>query len=209
MTKPQKPVRAWFRNRLKALAHKGKSQKKLAEVLGVARPRISEIVSGKRNIKSHEVRAIAEYLELPEATVLSHLSDRKRPAMATVALVGYVGAGAVVIPFDDQGALDYIEAPPGASGDDVVAVVVRGNSMWPAYRDGDLIYYMTQPTIIDTCAGQDCVVQLDDGRMLLKTVTRGSEPGTWTLIAHNDAPIENVILAWAAPVQWVRKAQRS
>jgi phage repressor protein C with HTH and peptisase S24 domain len=127
---------------------------------------------------------------------------------ATVPVVGYVGAGAEIYSMDDHhkgGGLDEVPAPPGSSGNEV-ALVVRGDSMYPAYHDGDTIYYNEHADTEDKLLGRECVVRMVDGRTMIKTVTRGSRIGSYTLLSHNAQPITDVALEWAARVQWVRKS---
>jgi transcriptional regulator with XRE-family HTH domain len=129
----------------------------------------------------------------------------------SVPLVGFVGAGAEIYPFDDAplgGGFEMVDAPPDEART-VVAVEVRGESMFPAYREGDLIYYAReQDFVVDACLGAECVVKLGDGPTLVKTVMRGAEPGRWTLLSYNAPPIENAHIDWAAPVLWVDKRRR-
>ena len=121
--------------------------------------------------------------------------------LRTIPLVGVVGAGATIIPMDSLG---YVEAPPGIAGPDTVAVQVRGDSMLPVYRDGDLIYYDVHQSP-EELLGRDVVVELEDGRCMLKQLMAGAQPGFWTLLSHNAAPILDAKIVWAARVKWVQK----
>jgi len=47
-------------------------------------------------------------------------------------------------------------------------------------------------------------VGLSGGRVLLKTVTRGNEYGTWTLTSYNAAPINDANIDWYAQIEWVQ-----
>lgn len=118
-----------------------------------------------------------------------------------VELMGFVGAGQEVYQFDEGGAGD-VEAPPGvASG--TVAVEVRGESMLPLYEDGTILYYSRQLPP-ENMVGRRCITRLADDRVLVKTLSRGSERGLWTLLSLNAPPIEDVALVWAAPIDWVK-----
>lgn len=122
-------------------------------------------------------------------------------ALRVIPLVGAVGAGAEILPMDSLG---YVEAPPGVAGPNTVAVLVRGDSMLPVYRDGDIIYYDRHEEPVGL-VGRDAVVELEDGRSMLKQIMVGSAPGLWTLISHNAAPIIDVRIVRAARVRWVQK----
>jgi phage repressor protein C with HTH and peptisase S24 domain len=129
----------------------------------------------------------------------------------TVAIVGKVGAGAQVLAFDDsiKGAgIGETERPPGITGR-IVAVQVEGESMLPAYRDQDILFY-TRDGADDWTrhVGDECVVQVTDGRVYVKVLRRGSKKGHATLSSYNAVDIEDVPLDWAAPILWVKRARR-
>lgn len=132
-----------------------------------------------------------------------------RPRKSKV--VGYVGGGAEIIPIDDhaQGAgMDEVDAPPGLSEDEEsLVVIVRGESMWPAYRDGDAIHYTAIHHDVSGLVGKECIVKLADGRMFLKILDRGSTPSTYTLTSYNAPAMPNAPIEWAAPVRWVERRQ--
>lgn len=89
---------------------------------------------------------------------------------------------------------------------DTVALVVEGNSMWPAAWPGWLVYYDDQkrePT--DDVIGTMCVVKLrGNGKMFVRIVEKGLQPGTWMLIPVNGAVERDQELEWAQPVKWIR-----
>jgi phage repressor protein C with HTH and peptisase S24 domain len=118
-----------------------------------------------------------------------------------VRLNGYVGAGQEVYQFDEDGA-GYVEAPPGA-GPGTEAVEVRGSSMFPLYEDGTILYYSKQLNP-DSMIGKRCIVRLEDERMLVKNLRRGSERGLFTLASLNAPDIEDVAVQWAAPIDWIK-----
>lgn len=118
-----------------------------------------------------------------------------------VHLAGYVGAGQAVYQFD-EGAAGYVEAPPSATPE-TVAVEVRGESMFPLYEDGTILYYSKQLPP-EEMLGRRCILRLDDGRVLVKTLRRGSERGLWTLASINAPDIEDVSVQWAAPIDWIK-----
>lgn len=133
------------------------------------------------------------------------------PLTRTIPVVGRVGAGAEIFPIDDheKGAgEDDVEMPPGFDGRPAVAVRVEGDSMYPAYKEGDMLVY--QRDGMDDWhryLGQDVVVKLTDGRTFVKVLKRATKT-TATLGSHNAPDIENARVEWAAPVLWVRRSQR-
>lgn len=120
---------------------------------------------------------------------------------AYVPVVGYVGAGQAIYPFAAE-EIGEAEAPAGTAPD-TVAVKVRGDSMHPVYMDGDALYYDRRLPPSEML-NRRAIVELTDGRMFVKTVKRGSEPGLFTLTSFNAPDIEDVQINWAAPIRWVQ-----
>ncbi len=122
-----------------------------------------------------------------------------------IPVVGYVGAATQFFGFDDHAhgsGLDEIEAPPGVA-EGAVAVIVRGDSGYPAIRDGMVLIYWNKHDDPEALVGEDCFVRLKDGRTLVKILERGSELGLWTLASINAStpPIRDVEVDWAAPIE--------
>lgn len=118
----------------------------------------------------------------------------------TVALVGYVGAGAETHFFGDQGELGRVPAVDGSS-ESTVAVEIRGDSLG-SFFDRWLVYYddVRRPITADLL-GKLCVVGLDDGRILIKKIQRSKAKGLFHLLSQTEAPILDVELEWAARVK--------
>jgi len=168
-------------------------QERLAAELGVAQSSINRWMHGKSEARGQHRDAI-------NALYIRVFSPEDEPEK-TVKLAGYVGAAQAVYQFDD-GAAGYVAAPPG-TGDMTEAVEVRGDSMLPLYETGTLLYYSKQLPP-DEMIGRRAVVRLEDDRVLIKTVRRGSQPGLYTLASMNAPDIEDVALQWAAPIDWIK-----
>lgn len=181
----------------------GLTLEEAAELTGVSNGQLSRIERGESGFTSDSLRAIANGYRCRPSELLEH-----SPA-PPVRLVGYVGAGHEVVPFDDvpEGeGHELVERPPGETRE-VVAVRVVGDSMWPAYADGDVLYYADPNGLCESAVlHKACACRTAEGRTLIKLVERGSEKGLWTLASYNGPPIRDVALEWASPILWVRKA---
>lgn len=114
-----------------------------------------------------------------------------------VPVVGYVGAGAQVFPIDDGG-LEPVD-PPFATPEGTVAMIVRGDSMLPAFKDGT--YLIVQPLADPTDAlHRRAVVTLEDGSRWVKELAPGISTGKFSLLSYNAAPMMDVTIAHAARV---------
>jgi hypothetical protein len=96
-------------------------------------------------------------------------------------------------------------APPGTDSD-LRALLVETDELLPVYRRGDAVYYREPHGVpaLEDLAGIECVVTVDGGKRLLRTVYPSGN-GLVALIAHAAPPMLNVRLEAAAPVLWVRK----
>jgi hypothetical protein len=116
-------------------------------------------------------------------------------------LMGYVGAGNEIHPFDGDALGDEIDMPPGTA-DELEAVRVDGNSMYPRYFAGEIIYYRKLQEAPARFIGRECVVKLLDGRMFVKILRQGTLPRMFNLDSWNAGPIENIAVEWACTVRF-------
>lgn len=114
-------------------------------------------------------------------TVVRH----DRPAASLVEITHVVGAGDQVYPVPGDSPLGYITAPPGyeAGG----AVAIRGDSMAPLYCDQDLLFYRgwEAPPSHRRIPDRPVLIELSNGRSLLKRLLPGSKAGRFHLSSLN------------------------
>lgn len=173
----------------------GWTQLRLGERLGVNQSTVNRWLQGAEPRGNYRDALNDLYAELVLAL------EAGTEAVMQVRLAGYVGAGQKVYQFDEDGA-GFVEAPPGSSAT-TEAVEVQGESMYPLYEAGTLLYYSRQ-VAPDTMIGKRCVVRLEDDRTLVKSIRKGSERGLFTLVSLNAPDIEDVALQWAAPIDWIK-----
>lgn len=158
--------------------------------------------NGDRNPSRDKAKKYGRAFKVRWEWILEGQGEPSNDSQAPV--VGYVGAGAQIFPVDDnpvgQG-MDEASVPPGAPID-VVAVKVRGDSMYPRYFDGELVYYHSIHQPPSELIGKECVVKLADGRMLIKRLRRGTLKNVFNLESWNSPLLENAEIEWAAPVLW-------
>lgn len=117
-----------------------------------------------------------------------------------VPLKGYIGAGGHVEAIETGP--DEVDAPAD-SHPDTVAAQISGDSQLPVLHDGWIIYW-SQAFPASSMINQLAVVQLSDGRIMVKTLRNGSHPGLFTLTSFNAADIVDVPVDWAAKIDWIK-----
>jgi phage repressor protein C with HTH and peptisase S24 domain len=129
-----------------------------------------------------------------------------------IPIVGYVSGGESFTPVDDHepgGGIDHVMLT--IEQDDQVAVRVRGDSMRPVYRNGDVIIgSRVQGRDMTKVIGADCVIRTASGEGYVKTVHRGTKAVLFRLRSYNPMyeDLEDVELEWAAPISHVIRSRQ-
>lgn len=166
------------------LAKVRRRQADLARHLGYDPSIVSKMITGAREIGHDEAQKIRAYLALPEA-------ETEIPPGAVAVKGPYIDSTPTNVPVHGVAAgngsadgsfrleeeiVDFVRRPPGlAKARDVYAIYVTSESMYPAFREGELVYVSTKrPTAI----GDDVVLRLkprhpgDPDEFLIKRLAR-------------------------------------
>jgi len=188
-----------IREILSEIQHRtGETQADLARRFRVTQPTVSRWFRGSSPEGDHRERIRAEGCRLgiiDSAAIVDNLS---------VPIVGFVGAGGQILFSEGQGPFGEAKMPPKGAHPATVAVVVRGDSMSGLLEDGWTIYYdgrTQEPTA--GLLGKLCVVELADGRVLVKKLYRGRGEGLYDLYSANAEPLQDQPVLWAAKVSWI------
>jgi hypothetical protein len=113
---------------------------------------------------------------------------------AGVPVDGFVRDGAVIDPGGAarQESSEIILPAESALG----AFVVAGDSQRPRFLDGEIILYDRRPVSPDTLVDRIAIVQIADGRKMIKIIRR-ADAARWRLEWHN-APAEEAVELLAA-----------
>lgn len=159
--------------------------------------------NGQTPVPTDAARDYARAFKVSAAWILTGEETKRERGKTSITIVGKVGAGAQVIIEDDHGkgsGIGEIDLP--TVDDNLMCVKVEGDSQRPRYFHGELVFYKADHFAPSQVVGQECVVRLQDGRMLIKTVRRGTRKGVYSLESWNADLIEDVVIDWAAPVAW-------
>lgn len=197
-------------------ARTGKTLRGLSLVAGISYDTLYSFYKGDKakNLSQASLKKI-----LP--VIAAHLNYSP-----VVQVLGRAGAGGEIFPIDDhaKGAgISEAPMPPGGEEYTLAAIEVDGESMKPFVRTGWIVYYSREeriethrcddsdaqknPILMDPLARflrEPCIIKLCDGRLFLKELRKGSEPGLYTLHSYNDSDIEDVQIEWAAKVMFVK-----
>jgi len=199
-------------NRLKTAMQKAKikSAAELSRLTKLNEVTVRAYANGTRNMPLEECFVLAKALK---ADPFWLFDGKARPELSNVTpseipVYGYAGAREAVdiIPFDDQGAIDEVQ--PLRAEDGYKAVIVRGSSMLPAYRDGDVLFFREDHTHPDQLIGRDCVILTSDkDRAYVKRIMAGSKKGHFTLLSYASGidPLPDVKILKAWPIEWIRR----
>lgn len=178
----------------------GWDQTELANKLGTSQPTVSRWMDKER---PQEPRGGNERRIMRLAQKLEIIKDTSGNTLLTVPILGYVGAGGTVDYSNSQGPFGEAKMPPEGKAT-TVAVVVRGDSMAGVLEDGSVVYYDNRhepPT--DALFKKLCVVGLTDGRVLIKRLLPGSQPGLFHLFSVSAPPLLDQSVEWAAKVSFI------
>lgn len=165
------------------------------EAMGISRSQFIKLERGERRLNLDYIERAAAAFGVTSADIISD-----DPVPTDVPLMGYVGAGAEVMPDFEQvppEGLDQIHIPFPLPGE-MIALQIRGDSMLPVYRDGMvLIVYRDQNRPTEWFFGREAVVRTADGKRFVKTIMRGNPT---TLYSTNAPPIENAVPVWLGEI---------
>lgn len=160
-------------DRIKGLREaKGWTQDELAEYAGMNRVTIAKYEVGIIAPKSNSLSKLAKAFGISADLLLDEKPNSDAQAVR-IPVLGTIPAGVPIEAIEDV--LDWEEIPADwtRGGKEYFALRVTGGSMYPEYRDGDVIVLRKQ----ETCeTGQDCAVMVNGDDATFKRV-RWSERG--------------------------------
>lgn len=186
---------------------RGTNPRAVAIAAGMSPTGVRDIITRKtKNPTYANLAKIAEVLGVEVTDFVTEQSDGKvQPA---ISVPGYVGAGAQVDlndPYAKGDGMYKIACPPQLTPHGIVAVEVRGDSMEPVYSEGDVLFYTRNDDhgIPTEAIGKKCVAETEDGKVWVKQLKIGSQPGLWHLYSINPSAnnMLDVQVKWAAPVR--------
>lgn len=152
----------------------GMQQKEVALAVGVSRPTVSEWEHQKKDPSGERLLRLAELFRVDPGIVLGYqIGEKEIEASSTDALripvLGIIPAGIPLEAITDI--IDWEEIPAAMTKgeQEYFALQVKGSSMYPEYRDGDVVIVRKQ----ETCeSGQDVVAMVNTDDATFKRFKR-------------------------------------
>ena len=201
-------------NLLKLRKAAGLTQEDIAKVWGVHRGDVSRIERGEHSITTAKREMLTKQWGWSASQILDMFPVSQIPVCG---LVGEGGAVQTVpgVPImigknlrdssKDLSDCEHVEVPPGEYPVDMACVRVDGHNMHPVYKDGEILFYRRKEHTEEEFIGRDCIVELKDGRVMVRTVKASRNYGHYDLDSHNQPSVENVEIKSAAPIEWIKK----
>lgn len=159
-----------------------KTQKEICKDLNFKEMTFSDWVNAKTYPRIDKIEKMAQYFGIEKSDLIE---KRKRTASTTTSILipvlGRIVAGEPIDAITDI--IDYEEITPRmAQKGKHFALVVKGNSMEPTLREGDVVIVRQQPTVEN---GEIAIVLVNGNEATVKEVKEA--PAGITLIGHNVA----------------------
>lgn len=188
----------WFVDRLQ---QRKMSQRGLAKLMGIDSAAVSLMFRGKRKMTLAEAAQIAVLLqsstqEVLEAAGVPITTERQVPVIGYMHADGSVG-------LEPEGTHEMIDAPPGLPGD-AVAIQCRTARSEQDLVDGWLYFLSEMQHNPERAVGTFSMVALKNNGLQMAHIKRGYRRGTYNIINNTGAITQNVELAWASPVLWIK-----
>lgn len=195
--------KAWFQGQLRK---NDSSQRKLAHHLKLDPSAVTLMFDGDRGVQIDEAVAIAKFLGQPLGEVLSRfglsIDEIARSARSVVPIAAEIDArGEVTTP--KKSPLGIVPAPPDTPAGTVAlrgATALTGMDM----LDGWLVYYAPLDSVSAEAVGRLCVLELDDGRQVLRFLRRAQRHGVYTTLCPLTGANEDTRVVSASPVLWIQ-----
>lgn len=120
-----------------------------------------------------------------------------------VPLVGYSEGGNLIMLSKDKTRM--IDGPIGAVESGTVAFEIRDNAMYPRYKQGDIAYYIKGHHFDPRYYGEDCVVELEDEKTIIRMVQKGATEGSYILEGYNAPLMLNIKVKSILPIIGTRR----
>ena len=150
---------------------RGITQSELAEICKVSDKAVSTWENGRNIPRMGAIQRMADYFGIPKSAIIENIAP---PVNAIrIPVLGNIPAGIPLSAVEDIEGWEELSPDMLRGGKEYFALAIKGDSMMPEYRDGDVLILRKQ----DSCeTGDDCAVMVNGDDATFKRVRR-SEKG--------------------------------
>lgn len=189
----------WFTRKLQ---ERKLSQRGLAKLLGIDSSAVSLMFRGKQGISLEVAGQMAVILQTTTDQVLEAAGVPVVRDQRKVKVIGNMhGDGSVGLAA--EGIQDMVEAPPGLPGD-AVAIQCHTARTPQELVDGWLYFLSESHRSPEAAVGTFALCAIKNNGLHMAHVKRGYRSGTFNLADNAGHTMQNVELAWASPVFWIK-----
>lgn len=189
----------WFTRKLQ---ERKLSQRGLAKLLGIDSSAVSLMLRGKQGLPLEVAGQIAVILRVTTEQVLEAAGVQVVRDQRKVKVIGNMhGDGSVGLAA--EGIHDMVDAPPGLPGD-AVAIQCHTDRSPQELVDGWLYFLSEGHRSPEGAVGTFALCAIKNNGLHMAHVKRGYRAGTFNLTDSTGGTMQNVELAWASPVFWIK-----
>lgn len=150
---------------------RGITQSDLAEICKVSDKAVSTWENGRNIPRMGAIQRMADYFGIPKSAIIENIAPPVNAIRTPV--LGNIPAGIPLSAVEDIEGWEELSPDMLRGGKEYFALAIKGDSMMPEYRDGDVLILRKQ----DSCeTGDDCAVMVNGDDATFKRVRR-SEKG--------------------------------
>ena len=184
---------------------RGLNMKELSLRAGLGETGVRDALEKVKSPRQKTVKAIADALGMS----LAQLMEGAQATAQQIKVIGSTTTAEEWAPSSHR--KPKLETVSLSVNGEPISIIVADDTMRSAgYRRGDLLVGVRQnPATADNLIGVDCIVMTEDGRGLVKFLSRGEGRGRFTLRSYSPTTddIPNVRLSWVAPIIWIKRRQ--
>lgn len=149
---------------------RGITQSELAEICKVSDKAISTWENGRNIPRMGAIQRMADYFGIPKSAIIENIAP---PVNAIrIPVLGNIPAGIPLSAVEDIEGWEELSPDMLRGGKEYFALAIKGDSMMPEYRDGDVLILRKQ----DSCeTGDDCAVMVNGDDATFKRVRRSKK----------------------------------
>jgi repressor LexA len=150
------------------------TQTDLAKIAGVSNKAVSTWENDIKTPRMGAIQKMADYFRIDKSDIISDYASNQtnKPRGIKIPVLGYVPAGVPIEAIEDI--IDYEEIPADWTngGSEFFGLKVKGDSMEPEIKNGDIVIVRCQP---DADSGQTVIVMVNGDEATCKRIQKSPE----------------------------------